>query len=143
MSDGSSVDIEQLFEWVNDEIKRRSKEIEKLEHAGHDRQKVRSHGRQVGFNQGLRHVREKIAGQLDETRGRQSEKEETERDSGLNNPMRFSVRNRRIDIQEKLRHPGFNDKRVTEIEIQDGQLYVHWELSVQPSNKRSKGGNGQ
>jgi len=51
--------------------------------------------------------------------------------SGLKNPMRFSIRNRRINIQEWLRHPDFDAKKVTEIEIQDGQLYVHWERSVQ------------
>jgi hypothetical protein len=61
----------------------------------------------------------------------------TERDDGLKNPMRFSVRNRRINIQEKLRHPEFNDKQVTEIEIQDGQLYVHWERSRAPQGERS------
>ena len=132
-------DMQRLFEWVNDEIKRRSKKIEELGHAGHDRQKVRSHGQKVGFNQGLRHVREEIAGQLDDSRGWQSEKGETERDSGLKNPMRFSVRNRRINIQEKLQHPEFNKKQVTEIEIQDGQLYVHWERSVQPEPDRSGG----
>jgi hypothetical protein len=54
--------------------------------------------------------------------------------SGLKNPMRFSVRNRRINIQEKLRNPDFDEKQVTEIEIQDGQLYVHWERSGQPDN---------
>jgi len=141
--DISMDDMERLFKWVNDEIKRRSKNIEELEHAGHDRQKVRSHGRKVGFNQGLRHVREEIAGQLDNTQGGQSEEGETKRNSELKNPMRFSVRNRRINIKEKLRHPDFNEKQVTEIEIQDGQLYVRWERSVQPGNKRSKGGNGQ
>jgi len=65
-------DMEQLFEWVNEEIKRKSEEIEKLEHAGHKRQKVRSHGRKVGFNQGLRHVRERIADRLDDMGGDQS-----------------------------------------------------------------------
>lgn len=49
------------------------------------------------------------------------------RDDGLKNPMRFSIRNRTIDIEEKLRHPDFDEKRTTEIEIQDGQMYVHWE----------------
>jgi len=57
--------IEQLFEWVNEEIKRKSEEIEKLEHSGHKKDKIRSHGRKVGFNQGLRHVREEIADRLD------------------------------------------------------------------------------
>jgi hypothetical protein len=50
-------------------------------------------------------------------------------DDGLKNPMRFSIRNRRIDIGEKLRHPDLDEKQVTEIQIQDGQLYVHWEWS--------------
>lgn len=54
----------------------------------------------------------------------------TERDDGLKNPMRFSIRNRRINIEEKLRHPNFDEKQVSEIEIQDGQLYVHWEWAV-------------
>lgn len=50
-----------------------------------------------------------------------------DRDDGLKNPMRFSIRNRRIDIENYLRHPDFDAKQVTELEIQDGQLYVHWE----------------
>lgn len=50
-----------------------------------------------------------------------------ERDDGLKNPMRFSIRNRRIDIENYLRHADFDEKQVTELEIQDGQLYVHWE----------------
>ena len=58
----------------------------------------------------------------------------TERDDGLKNPMRFSIRNRRIDIKEKLRHPDFDEKQVTQIEIQDGQMYVHWEWSVATDN---------
>jgi len=70
---GHGDDMEHLFEWVNDEIKRKSEEIEKLEHAGHDRQKVRLHGRKVGFNQGLRYVREEIADRLDGTGIDQSE----------------------------------------------------------------------
>jgi hypothetical protein len=53
----------------------------------------------------------------------------TDRDDGLKNPMRFSIRNRTIDIGEKLRHPDFHEKEVTEIEIQDGQMYVHWQWS--------------
>jgi len=56
----------------------------------------------------------------------------TERDDGLNNPMRFSIKNRTVDIENYLRHPDFDEKQVTEIEIQNGQLYVHWEWSVQP-----------
>jgi len=73
MTDESTVDMKRLFEWVNDEINQKSKEIEELGHAGHDRQKVRSHGRKVGFNQGLRHVREEIAERLEETGGEQSD----------------------------------------------------------------------
>jgi len=61
----------------------------------------------------------------------------TERDNGLENPMRFSVRNRRINIQEKLRHPDFGEKQVTQIEIQDGQMYVHWESSVEAGDDQS------
>jgi hypothetical protein len=55
----------------------------------------------------------------------------TERDIKLKNPMRFSIRNRRISIEEWLRHPDFDEKQVTRIEIQDGQMYVHWEWSVE------------
>lgn len=40
--------------------------------------------------------------------------------------MRFSIRNREIDIEKYLRHPEFQQKQVDKIEIQDGQLYVHW-----------------
>ena len=64
----------------------------------------------------------------------------TERDNGLENPMRFSVRNRRINIQEKLRHPDFAEKQVTRIEIQDGQMYVHWELPDETGNESSEEG---
>lgn len=46
---------------------------------------------------------------------------------GLKNPMRFSIRNRSINIEEKLRHPDFDEKHVTRIEIVDEQMYVHWE----------------
>lgn len=48
-------------------------------------------------------------------------------EDNLNNPMRFAIRNRTIDVGEKLRHPDFKEKQVTDLEIQDGQLYVHWE----------------
>jgi len=50
-----------------------------------------------------------------------------ERKDGLKNPMRYSIKNRRIDMGEMLRHPDFDNKEVTDLEIQDGQLYVHWE----------------
>lgn len=46
---------------------------------------------------------------------------------GLKNPMRFSIQNRSIDIENYLRHPDFDKKQVTEIEIQNNQLYIHWE----------------
>lgn len=46
---------------------------------------------------------------------------------GLKNPMRFTVRDRTIDLGEKLRHPDFEEKRVTEIEFRGDQMYVHWE----------------
>lgn len=62
----------------------------------------------------------------------------TERDDGLKNPMRFTIKNRTIDIGEKLRHPDFDEKQVTEIEIQNGQLYVHWEWSVETDTDRSE-----
>ena len=54
----------------------------------------------------------------------------TGHDDGLENPMRFSIINRTIDIENYLRHPDFNDKQVTEIEVQDGQICVHWECAV-------------
>ena len=47
--------------------------------------------------------------------------------SVLTNPMRFSVTNRTIDIDNLLRHEDYSEKQVTEIEIQNGQVYVHWE----------------
>jgi hypothetical protein len=50
-------------------------------------------------------------------------------EDSLKNPMRFSIKNRRIDMEGKLRHPDFEDKDVTSLEIQDDQLYVHWEWS--------------
>lgn len=43
--------------------------------------------------------------------------------SDLKNPMRFTARQRTIDVQQYL---GV-DKRVTEIEYEPGQIYVHWE----------------
>jgi hypothetical protein len=43
-------------------------------------------------------------------------------DGELNNPMRFSIRNRRIQTD-------FDERTVTEIKIQDGQLYIYWEWS--------------
>ena len=60
---------------------------------------------------------------------------DTQRHDGLKNPMRFSIKNRRINIEKKLRHPDFDEKQVTEIEIQDGQMYVHWEWSRRQSDE--------
>lgn len=47
-------------------------------------------------------------------------------DGNLNNPMRFTIRPRTVDIEQYLRAEEFTDKRVTEIEIEPGQIYVHW-----------------
>jgi hypothetical protein len=66
---------------------------------------------------------------------------ETGRHDGLKNPMRFSIRNRRIDMENYLRHPDFDDKQITEIEIQDGQLYVHWEWAVDTADNQCGGGD--
>jgi len=41
----------------------------------------------------------------------------------LKNPMRFSVQNRSIPVAGLLSE----DKRVTKVNVQEGQLYVHWE----------------
>lgn len=50
-----------------------------------------------------------------------------DKDDGLKNPMRFSIRNRKIDMENYLRHPDFEKKQATEIEIFNGQLYIYWE----------------
>lgn len=72
----------------------------------------------------------------------EKETDDTDRDDGLKNPMRFSIRNRTIDIEEKLRHPDFDEKQVTEIEIRNGQVYVHWQWTVDADTERSdNGGN--
>lgn len=47
--------------------------------------------------------------------------------SDMKNPMRFSFRNREINIEDLLRNGELSDKQVTEIEFRDGQVYVHWE----------------
>lgn len=49
--------------------------------------------------------------------------------SDLSNPLRFSIRNRSLDIEKHLRHPNFVNKHVTEIDVRpsEGNLYVHWE----------------
>ena len=64
-------------------------------------------------------------------------------DDGLKNPMRFSIRNRRIDIERWLRHPDFDEKQVTEIEIQNGQLYVHWERAAPADTDYERGGDDE
>jgi hypothetical protein len=43
--------------------------------------------------------------------------------SDLKNPMRFAVRPREINIQKYLGE----DKRVVEIDLRPGNMYVHWE----------------
>ena len=50
-------------------------------------------------------------------------------EDGLKNPMRFSIRNETIDLENYLRHPQFQNKNATELEIRpgEGQVYVHWE----------------
>jgi hypothetical protein len=53
--------------------------------------------------------------------------------------MRFSIKNRVIDLEKKLRHPDFDEKQVTVIKIQDGQMYVHWEWSVDTDTDHSGG----
>ena len=49
--------------------------------------------------------------------------------SDLKNPMRFSISNRTVDIENWLRHQDFAEKQVTEIDIRpsEGNIYVHWE----------------
>jgi len=64
--------------------------------------------------------------------------DDTERDDGLKNPMRFGISNRTIDIGEKLRHPDFDEKQVTEIEIRYGSMYVHWQWSVDAGKERDR-----
>jgi hypothetical protein len=57
--------------------------------------------------------------------GRASKQEDS-----LKNPMRFSIdHERKIDLAEKLRHPDFQEKQVTDLEVRGTQLYVHWEWS--------------
>ena len=48
-------------------------------------------------------------------------------EGNLNNPMRFTIRPRTVNIEQYLRTEDFDDKHVTEIEIEPGQLYVHWD----------------
>jgi len=67
----------------------------------------------------------------------------TDRDDGLKNPMRFSIRNRRIDIENYLRHPDFDEKQVTEIVVQDGQIYVHWDWSTATGIDHSDSSDGE
>jgi len=49
--------------------------------------------------------------------------------SELKSPMRFSLRNRRIDVENYLRHEDFENKHVTDIDVRpsEGNLYIHWE----------------
>ena len=49
--------------------------------------------------------------------------------SDLKNPMRFSIKNRSIDIKNLLRQPDFKEKHVTEIDIipSEGNIYIYWE----------------
>lgn len=49
--------------------------------------------------------------------------------SDLKNPMRFSISNRIIDIENYLRHDDFDNKYVTKMDIvpSEGQIYIHWE----------------
>lgn len=53
----------------------------------------------------------------------------TDQDDNLKNPMRFSIRNRTIDLANYLRHPDFDDKQVTDLDVrpQEGNVYVNWE----------------
>ena len=48
--------------------------------------------------------------------------------SDLKNPMRFSIKARTIDIENYLRHEDFENKHVTDIDVNpsEGNLYVHW-----------------
>ena len=50
--------------------------------------------------------------------------------SDLKNPMRFSTGRSSIDIENLLRHPDFENKHVTAIDIRpsEGNIYVHWEV---------------
>lgn len=47
--------------------------------------------------------------------------------SDLNNPVRFAARNRNVQIADLLKNSDGPAKRVEEIVIKDGQLYVYWE----------------
>jgi len=52
--------------------------------------------------------------------------------SELKNPMRFSIRNRNIDVSNFLDHADEVDdvqRRVTNIDVKpsQGNVYVHWE----------------
>ena len=53
--------------------------------------------------------------------------------SDLKNPMRFSMQNRMVDIQNWLQPTEDNPrkKRVTDIDIRpsEGNLYVYWEAT--------------
>lgn len=47
--------------------------------------------------------------------------------ANLKNPMRFTIKNRTIGVENYLRHEDFSEKQVTGLEIVGDQLYVHWE----------------
>jgi len=50
--------------------------------------------------------------------------------SDLENPMRFSINQRTVDVESYLRNGYFSDKHVTDIEIRpnEGNIYIHWEV---------------
>lgn len=47
----------------------------------------------------------------------------------INNPIRVSIRDTSVNIDRLLRHPNFQDRQVTKIEIRphNGNLLIHWE----------------
>lgn len=49
--------------------------------------------------------------------------------ANLSNPLRFSIRDRTVDVENFLRHEDFSTKHVTEIAIRpsEGNVYIHWE----------------
>lgn len=56
--------------------------------------------------------------------------------SSLTNPMRFSLNDRTVDVKNYLRHPDFDNKYVTDIEIRpsSGNIYIHWEPATDDSS---------
>jgi len=61
--------------------------------------------------------------------------------SSLTNPMRFSLKDRTVDVENYLRHPDSDNKYVTDIEIRPsaGNIYIHWE-PVTDDTPRDGGG---